>query len=59
MVLTTLAHHIDDAWMLEAFRRTRKDGAAGVDRQTAEMYASNLETNLRSLLDRAKGWSEH
>jgi Reverse transcriptase (RNA-dependent DNA polymerase) len=26
MVLTTLAHHIDEEWMKEAYRRTRKDG---------------------------------
>jgi RNA-directed DNA polymerase len=54
VALTTLAHHIDIAWLHEAFRRTRKDGATGVDRQTAEEYATNLEGNLRSLLDRAK-----
>lgn len=29
--LTTLAHHIDKVWLREAYRRTRKDGAAGVD----------------------------
>ena len=52
--LTTLAHHIDMDWMLEAYRRTRKDGAAGVDGQTATDYAADLEGNLRSLLDRAK-----
>jgi len=52
--LTTLAHHIDLQWMREAYRRTRKDGATGVDGQTAEQYAINLEDNLRSLLDRAK-----
>lgn len=52
--LTTLAHHIDLAWLQEAHRRTRKDGAPGVDRQTADEYAANLEENLRSLLDRAK-----
>jgi RNA-directed DNA polymerase len=54
MAFTTLAHHIDLAWLQEAYRRTRKDGATGVDRQTAEQYAANLEGNLRSLLDRAK-----
>jgi group II intron reverse transcriptase/maturase len=52
--LTTLAQHIDIEWLREAYRRTRKDGAPGVDDQTAEEYASNLEENLRSLLDRAK-----
>jgi RNA-directed DNA polymerase len=51
---TTLAHHIDIDWLLEAYRRTRKDGAVGVDGQTAEDYAVDLEGNLRSLLDRAK-----
>ena len=54
MALTTLAHHIDLDWLREAYRRTRKDGATGVDGQTAEEYAANLEDNLRSLLDRAK-----
>jgi len=54
MAFTTLAHHIDIAWLHEAFQRTRKDGATGVDRQTADEYAANLEDNLRSLLDRAK-----
>jgi RNA-directed DNA polymerase len=38
----------------EAYRRTRKDGAPGVDGQGADEYAVNLEDNLRSLLDRAK-----
>jgi group II intron reverse transcriptase/maturase len=52
--LTTLAQHIDIEWLREAYRRTRKDGAPGVDDQTAEEYASNLEKNLRLLLDRAK-----
>ena len=51
---TTLAHHIDIGWMHEAYRRTRKDGATGVDGQTATDYAADLEGNLRSLLDRAK-----
>jgi RNA-directed DNA polymerase len=55
--LTTLAHHIDIDWLREAYRRTRKDGATGVDRQTAYEYASNLEENLRSLLERAKSGS--
>ena len=54
MAITSLSHHIDIDWMREAYRRTRKDGATGVDGQTADEYASNLEGNLRSLLDRAK-----
>jgi group II intron reverse transcriptase/maturase len=54
VALTTLAHYIDIDWLREAYRRTRKDGAAGVDGQTAQEYATNLEANLRSLLDRAK-----
>jgi len=55
--LTTLAHHIDLDWLREAYRRTRKDGATGVDRQTAYEYANNLEENLRSLLEQAKSGS--
>ena len=51
---TSLAHFIDIDWLREAHRRTRKGGATGVDGQTAEEYATNLEGNLQSLLDRAK-----
>jgi group II intron reverse transcriptase/maturase len=52
--LTTLAHAIDLDLLEEAYRRTRKDGAVGVDGQTAEAYAEHLEANLRALLERAK-----
>lgn len=54
MVLTTLSHHMDVSWLREAYERTRKDGAVGVDGQTAADYQANLEENLRSLLERAK-----
>ena len=50
----TLAQCIDIAFLREAYRRPRKDGAVGVDRQTAEDYATDLEGNLQRLLDRAK-----
>ena len=52
--LNNLAHHIDIDWLKEAYRRTRKDGALGVDGITASEYALHLEDNLRSLLDRVK-----
>jgi RNA-directed DNA polymerase len=52
--IRSLSHHMDLAWLQEAFRRTRKDGATGVDGQTAAEYAEDLEANLRSLLERAK-----
>ena len=48
---TSLNHHIDMAWLHEAYRRTRKDGAPGVDEQTAAAYAEHLDDNLRDLLD--------
>ena len=54
MGFTSLNHHIDLEWLHEAYERTRKDGAVGVDGQTAEGYAANLQENLQSLLDRAK-----
>lgn len=54
MAFTSLNHHIDLAWLREAYHRTRKDGAVGVDGQTARDYEANLEANLQSLLDRAK-----
>ncbi len=54
MGFTSLAYFMDIDWLREAYERTRKDGAPGVDGQTAETYAADLEANLQSLLDRAK-----
>src|SRR5271169_5430462 len=54
MGFTSLAYYIDIDWLLEAYKRTRKDGAVGVDGQDGEDYAVNLMGNLQSLLDRAK-----
>jgi RNA-directed DNA polymerase len=41
-------------WMREAYRLTRKDGAAGIDGVTAAAYEVQLEANLRDLLERIK-----
>jgi group II intron reverse transcriptase/maturase len=54
MGFTSLNHHLDLAWLYEAYLRTRPDGAPGVDGQTATDYAANLRDNLQALLDRAK-----
>src|SRR6516164_7363415 len=54
MAFTSLAYLMDMDWLKEAYRRTRKDGAVGVDGVTAEEYERDLEGNLRRLLDRAK-----
>lgn len=52
--LTTLAHHMNIDFLREAYRRTRKVGARGVDGQSAEQYAQHLEANLQTLFDRVK-----
>ncbi len=53
-VFTTLHRHLDLTWMQEAYRLTRKDGAAGIDGVTATDYAKDLEANLLDLLGRIK-----
>ena len=53
-VFTSLHHLIDIDWMREAFRRTRKDGASGIDGITAADYKTDLEANLEDLLNRLK-----
>lgn len=50
----SLSHHIDVEFLTEAYRLTRKDGAPGVDGQTAKQYEADLEPNLHSLLGRFK-----
>lgn len=57
MAFTSLAYFMDIEWLFEAYRRTRKDKAAGVDGVTAAEYEQDLEGNLQRLLDRAKSGS--
>ena len=57
MAFTSLNHCIDLNWMNNAFFRTQKDAAPGADGVTAKDYLQDLQTNLRSLIDRAKSGS--
>ena len=59
MAFTSLAYLMDMDWMREAYRRTRKDGAVGVDGVTAEEYEQDLEGNLQRLLDHVKSGTYH
>jgi len=54
MGFTSLNQHIDLPWLHKAYQRTRKDGAVGVDGQTAADYAVCLRDSLLALLARAK-----
>jgi RNA-directed DNA polymerase len=54
MAFTSLNHYLDAEWLRYAYECTRKDGAVGVDGQTAQAYAAHLEQNLQSLMDRLK-----
>jgi group II intron reverse transcriptase/maturase len=54
MVFTTLAHLIDVDFLREAYHRTRKDSAPGIDGVTADTYAEHLEENLRDLHERLR-----
>jgi RNA-directed DNA polymerase len=57
MVFTTLAHQIDIEMLREAYERTRKDAAPGIDSVTAQQYAEELETNLADLYERLRSGS--
>ncbi len=54
MAFTSLNHYLDVEWMEYGYECTRKDGAVGVDGQTAEEYAVDLRHNLTDLIDRLK-----
>lgn len=54
MAFTSLAYLMDHDWLKEAYQRTRKDGAVGVDGVNADEYEQDLEGNLQRLLERVK-----
>jgi RNA-directed DNA polymerase len=54
MAFTSLNHHLDVALLRYAYELTRKDGAVGIDGQTAADYEEDLEGNLERLLGRIK-----
>ena len=54
LVLTSLAHRIDMGWMREAYRRTRKDGAVGVDAVDRKAFEEHLDDKLAGLLEGLK-----
>lgn len=49
MVFTTLAHHMDEAFLTEALHQLRKDAAAGIDEMTVAEYHQNLKENIADL----------
>ena len=53
-VFSSVAQAIDLEWMEEAYRRTRKDGATGVDGRTAADFATDLKVNLQGLAERLR-----
>ena len=50
----SLAHLIDEAALVRAYQRLRKEAAVGVDGVTKEQYGEQLEENLRVLHERMK-----
>jgi len=53
-VFTTLAHLIDVDFLREAYHRTRKSSAPGIDGVTATEYAEHLDENLHDLHERLR-----
>jgi group II intron reverse transcriptase/maturase len=53
--MLSLNQYLDEEWLEEAYRRTRKDGATGVDGVTGAGYAAEgLNDKLADLKERAK-----
>jgi group II intron reverse transcriptase/maturase len=49
MVFTTLAHLMDEDFLLEAFFQLRRDAAAGIDKMTVAEYEVGLEGRITDL----------
>ncbi len=54
MVFNNVLHLIDQDFLLEAYRLTRKHSAPGGDQVTATPYAEHLDDNLRDLHERLR-----
>ena len=54
MGFTSLIHHLDTEWLCEAYWKTRKDGAPGIDGETWRSYGEALKVNIESLILRLK-----
>lgn len=54
LTFTSLHHHIDGPFLMEAVRRTRKSGAAGVDGRSGADFLEDLDGNVAGLLDKFK-----
>ena len=54
MVFNNVFHVIDHDFLLEAYRRTRKSSAPGVDKVTAKQDGENLDAKLRDLHKRLR-----
>jgi len=52
-----LSQHVDREWLVDAYRRTRKDGAVGVDGVTGAQYGEGLDARIEALISRAKSGS--
>jgi len=55
--LLSLNHYIDNNWLEEAFRRTRKDAAVGIDGKTALDFAAEMPGIFADLESRMKSGS--
>ena len=49
LVFTTLAHHMDEDFLLEAFTQLRPGAAAGIDEMTVADYRQKLKENIHDL----------
>ncbi len=54
MVFTSLNKYLTKEWLDAAYSKTRKDGATGVDGQTAQDFDTEYSTNIGELLELAK-----
>ena len=54
MVFNNVFHLIDRDFLLEAYHKTQKSSAPGVDHVTAHQYTERLDENLRELHERLR-----
>ena len=55
-IFTSLAHHMNEEFLISSFRKLRKTASCGIDGKTCYDYELNLPVKIAGLYKRLRDW---